>query len=1045
MSEYSVTFPNASFEAYPSTVSKTVDYLSENATINIPSRSDLYSFGLNKPNFEDSSKLWVELPHFASVSGIISNPLTFQLPLVPGATSYVFDSLPAGLSCSLSGLISGTPTVSGLIEKTLVVTTASSVLNEKVLFSILPVAASANPAPQTFTPNYSGDLYASRTDFDTFYLQNLNTGQAGSWYNVDLSPDTAVIESTKTAYILAKQYNENAPRLLKLNNFGAGVTTGNQLAVTPTVFAGSGSVGNTNGTGTAASWSAAAGGPYLDGLNNLYLIDTGNQRIRKVNSSAQVTTHYTHSPSSVYNSIVGGRAAIDSSANFYVLLGVGSDFTGSVSGRSIGKITSTGVFSVLAGSTGWVTASGYADGIGTAAEFNSPRGGCFDSSGNLFVCDTTNNRIRKITPAGVVTTFAGSGFNGNVDGTGLAASFANPVAITSDSSDNLYVLCGSVLRKITSGAVVTTIATTLASGNYSLAVDSSGNVYQCDSASHRILKITSGGVVSTFAGSTSGVSGSADGTGTSARFKNPSLLVIDNSDNLYVFDSGNYTIRKINSSAVVTTFAGNPGTGGSTDGTAGNATFGSFFFFGINKSNGTMFAIDLFGSNFKLRSISPSAVVTSLSSPVSSSSGYLNGPFNKTRISFGDRANFAVTNSNLLYFSDTQFNVVRVFNVANSVSSTFVGKVYGVGIKGGVDGTSSTAVFQASGLAVDSSGNVYFCDSQAHVIQKLTPSGNVTTVAGLAYTVGSSDGTGSAARFDTPIDVAVDSSGNVFVSDAGNSTIRRITPAGVVTTVAGLAGTPHVPGPYQNGIGSRARFYEYLGQQGPRGLFVSAEDNLYLAESYQFSYGGQIQRISKVLDPFLNITSSNLFNWSVNATNNFQITTQNTFRTTYYFDSPLYTNWASPSLPAVSSYSASGLPPGVVINSSTGLLTGAPTVVGVYNSVITSTQTYGSVSKGLSIEVLAGVPAIEITRPSLRKYSQSYWKEFSTLKRGDIVLVPNSQQVKFPWGESNVTYDMSYWGEPNVSVPTLPSPPSGFKYKYYIGKNIGESSLPIIY
>lgn len=1042
MSEYSVTFPNASFEAYPSTVSKTVDYLSENATINIPSRSDLYSFGLNKPNFEDSSKLWVELPHFASVSGIISNPLTFQLPLVPGATSYVFDSLPAGLSCSLSGLISGTPTVSGLIEKTLVVTTPSSVFNEKVLFSILPVAASANPAPQTFTPNYSGDLYASRTDFQVFpYMDPISP--ASNWTSAFLAQTVpAVIESQNKAFILAQKPSvEDAPRLIQLNNFGLGVTN-NTLTVSPVIFAGSGFSGNTNGTGTAASWSSAVFGPYIDSSGNLYIVDrSASQNIRKINSSAQVTTHYTHAGVNE-DRIFTGIPAMDSSANFYVSLGVND------ANRRVGKITSAGVFSVLAGSAGNVTASGYVDATGTAAEFNEVHGGCFDSSGNLFVCDFNNHRIRKITPAGVVTTFAGSGVNGNADGTGLAAEFSNPVAITSDSSDNLYVLHGTRLRKITPAGVVTTVATTLSSSakNASLAVDSSGNVYQCNFTTNRVLKITPAGVVSNFAGS--GVAGSGNGTGTGASFSGPSLIVIDNSDNLYVVDENNYTIRKITSAAVVTTLAGNPGNSGNSDGTAGNARFNFIINFGINKSNGTMTVFDVFGT-VRIRSITSAGVVTTLSTFPSSPYGYLNGPLSKTLIySSSYRTTFPVTNSGLIYFADSKNNVIRLLDITNNSSSVFVGKVYGIYIKGGLDGTGSAAKFEISGLAVDSSGNVYLADQKANVIQKITPAGVVTTLAGLAYHVGSNDGTGSAARFDNPVAVAVDSAGNVFVADAGNTTVRRITPAGVVTTVCGLAQTPPPDSSaFYDGVGSRARFNPYLGIAGMKAISVSSQDNIYLTEERSTGqYYSKIRRISKIPDPFLGINSSSLYTWYINAPNSFQITQGDSgIQTSFYFNSTLYTNWASPSLPTVSSYSASGLPPGVVINSSTGLLTGAPTVVGVYNSVITSTQTYGSVSKGLSIEVPAGVPAIEITRPNLRKYSQSYWKEFSTLKRGDIVLVPNSQQVKFPWGESNVTYDMSYWGEPNVSVPVLPSPPSGFKYKYYIGKNIGESSLPVIY
>ena len=124
-------------------------------------------------------------------------------------------------------------------------------------------------------------------------------------------------------------------------------------------------------------------------------------------------------------------------------------------------------------------------------------------------------------------------------------------------------------------------------------------------------------------------------------------------------------------------------------------------------------------------------------------------------------------------------------------------------------------------MAVDSSGNVYVADTGNDTIRKITPAGVVTTLAGSAGNVGSADGTGSAARFYYPLGVAVDSSGNVYVADTDNYTIRQITPAGVVTTLAGLAGNSGSA----DGTGSAARFYY------PSGVAVDSTGNVYVADS----------------------------------------------------------------------------------------------------------------------------------------------------------------------------------------------------------------------
>ena len=178
----------------------------------------------------------------------------------------------------------------------------------------------------------------------------------------------------------------------------------------------------------------------------------------------------------------------------------------------------------------------------------------------------------------------------------------------------------------------------------------------------------------------------------------------------------------------------------------------------------------------------------------------------------------AVDSLGNVFVADTANHTVRKI-APTGVVTTFAGLP---GQPGSTDGTGSTARFnEPSGVAVDNSGNVFVVDSRNDTIRTITPSGIVTTFAGLSGQSGSDDGTGSAARFDYPRSLTVDSVGNVFVADTGNSTIRKITPAGVVTT---LAGVPRQAGSV-DGTGSAARF------SIPEGITVDATGNVFVADS----------------------------------------------------------------------------------------------------------------------------------------------------------------------------------------------------------------------
>ena len=320
--------------------------------------------------------------------------------------------------------------------------------------------------------------------------------------------------------------------------------------------------------------------------------------------------------------------------------------------------------------------------------FNSPAGVAVDAQGNVYVADYGNNLIREITPAGVVSTLAGSGNGGYIDGTGVLSSFTQPAGI---------------------------------------AIDPSGNLYIADSGDDLIREVTQAGVVTTIAGrdSTGFINGLAD----SAAFFDPLGLAVDANDNIYVADAGNDLIRLI-SAGNVTTFAGTINTGSSTQLSPFN--------------NPTGIAIDATGNLFI--------------------------------------ANYLAN------------NILKV-TPAGAVTT-----YAGTGATGAANGPAASATFYyPNSIAVDAADNVYVADGVNNLIRKISAGGLVSTLAGSGQ-AGAADSTGTAASFNGPAGLAVDAAGNVYVADSNNNLIRKITPAGVVTTIAGsgLEGA-------KNGIASTRR------------------------------------------------------------------------------------------------------------------------------------------------------------------------------------------------------------------------------------------------
>ena len=532
-----------------------------------------------------------------------------------------------------------------------------------------------------------------------------------------------------------------------------------------------------------------------------------------------------NTPGSVARFSVPLAVAVDSAGNLYVA---------EQGNHTVSKVTPAGAVTTFAGRPG---SFGSADGTASAARFYGPSAAAVDSAGNVYVADTENCTIRKVTPAGELTTLAGlAGSPGSANGTGSAARFSFPFGVAVDGAGNVYVADtdNHTIRRVTPAGAVTTLAGLAGSfgsangtgsaarfyGPSGAALDHAGNVYVADSGNHTIRKVTPARVVTTLAG-LAGSSGSADGTNSNARFNFPNYLTVDSATNLYVTDWDNHTIRKmtpVGRNWVVTTLAGLAGSSGFADGMNSDARFNIPSGVALD-SAGNLYVADV--ENNAIRKLTPEGtnwMVTTVAG-LAGSFGSANGTNSDAR--FNNPWSVAVDSADNVYVADYANSSIRKMTLAgtNRVVTTLAGTG---GIYGSAEGTGLDTRFNGpSGVAEDSAKNFYVADQINHTIRKVTPAGVVTTLAGLAGYAGSADGAGSNARFRSPSGLAVDSADNVYVADTWNSTIRKVTPAGVVTTLAGL------PGMFggEDGTNSQARFLF------PQGVAVDNAGNLYVADT----------------------------------------------------------------------------------------------------------------------------------------------------------------------------------------------------------------------
>jgi sugar lactone lactonase YvrE len=315
----------------------------------------------------------------------------------------------------------------------------------------------------------------------------------------------------------------------------------------------------------------------------------------------------------------------------------------------------------------------------TIASFNQPTGIAVDAAGNIYVSDYGDNLIRKISTTGIVSTIAGNGNQGSLNGLDTASSFNGPTA---------------------------------------LALDAAGNIYVADDNNNMVRKIGTNGMVSTYAGSDS--TGLINGPAANSALFGPTGVTVDGSGNVYIADAGNNIIRMVNTSDVVSTYAG------------------------------------------------------------STNEASTNGPL--LSASFNNPTGLAVDGHGNIFVADMLNGMIREINASTGMVTTLAGSG---DTTASVNGTGTAASFYfPNSLAVDASDNIYVTEYATNLIRKVDSTGVVTTFAG-SGAAGQADSTGTLASFNGPSGIAVDKKGNLYVADTYNNVIRKITPAGVVSTIAG--------------------------------------------------------------------------------------------------------------------------------------------------------------------------------------------------------------------------------------------------------------------
>lgn len=575
----------------------------------------------------------------------------------------------------------------------------------------------------------------------------------------------------------------------------------------------------------------------VDGSGNLYIADTANNRIRIVRADGRISTYAgtgilgaPRDGENAAESPLGypSGIAVDSARNLYIAEALG---------QHIRIVTPDGVIHSVAGSD---QAGAGAEGVpALGSPLNTPDDVAVDGQGNVYIADTNNNRVRKIKPDGTISTLAGTGvagFRGD-NGPASAAQLNAPKGVASDMSGNVFIADSENhrIRKVAPNGIITTVAGSdpgsgdggpaLAARLFApggIAVDASGNVFIADTNNHRVRRVGTDGTITTVAGT--GSPGYSDnGSGQLAQLNAPVGLAFDRSGNLYIADSGNHAIRKL-SQGFLTTVAGTGVLGNSGD--EGPATKAQLF--NPNAiafdASGAMYIAD--SSNNRIRRVTADGIIHNLAGEAKQGLPGLEGDGE-----IGDNAKFsypsalAVDSDGSVYVADRFNDRIRRIDPVTRRVSTVAGTDRGFG---GDNGPATQAHLSLpTGIAFDSTHNLYITDYGNNRIRVVGRNGTIQTIAGAGKPGDAGDnGPALAALLNSPWHLAIGVQGIIYFSDQDNSRVRQLVPAtasirSIVNAASSLAGAI-APGEIVTIYGAQLGPAAGISAQGADGMLASS-------------------------------------------------------------------------------------------------------------------------------------------------------------------------------------------------------------------------------